>query len=82
MAPPRKYPFKKTEEAPKNVTREQIEAKLNEIDEIVNEATDSAADMVKIAIGVGIVVVVGLAFLSGRRRALRSKTLITFIKSK
>lgn len=83
MGPNRKYSSPKSKEsAPKNVSREDIEKKLNEIDEIVEEVTSSAADVAKIAIGVAVVVVVAFAFFSGRRRALRPRTLVTFTKTR
>lgn len=66
----------------KNVSRDDIERKLKEIDDIIVEATSSAASAAKIAIGVGIVVVVALAFVSGRRRALRPKTIVSFVKTR
>ena len=66
----------------KRVTREDIEKKLNEIDGIIEEATTSAGDIAKFAIGVGVVVIVALAFFSGRRRALRPRTFVTFTKTR
>ncbi len=70
----------KKQVAPTNVTRADIEKKLKEIDDVVVEATSSAASAAKIAIGVGVVVVI--AFVSGRRRALRPKTIVSFTKTR
>ncbi len=69
-------------DAPSNVSREEIVKKLNEIDDIVTEATSSAAGKSKIALVVGVVVLVGIAFVAGRRRAFRPKTFVTFSKSR
>lgn len=82
MPPSRKYmSSKKNSEVPTNVSRAEIEKKLNEIDEIVNDATSSAADMTKVALVIGVIAIAAIAFYSGRRRALRTKTFITFTKS-
>ena len=81
MVVPRKYD-KKSDDSSKVVTRSDIEKKLNEIDDVIEEATSTSKDIAKLALGVCVVVVVGLAFYSGRRRALRSKTIISFVKSK
>lgn len=68
--------------ATKSVTREDIERKLQEIDDIITETTSSAASAAKVALGLGIAVVIILAFASGRRRALRPKTVVSFIKTR
>ena len=69
-------------DAPSNVSRADIEKKLNEIDDIITEATSSAAGKSKIALVVGVVVLVGIAYFAGRRRAFRPKTFVTFTKSR
>ena len=65
---------------PPAATREEVQAKLNEIDAVINETTSNAKDFAKIAIGVAVVAGLFLAFRSGRRRALRPKTIISFTK--
>lgn len=83
MGPNRKYSSSKSKVLPpKDVTRGDIEKKLKEIDEIIEDVTSSAADVAKFAIGAAVVVVVVFAFFAGRRRALRPRTLVTFTKTR
>ncbi|MFN8015060.1 MAG: hypothetical protein U0R17_00425 [Acidimicrobiia bacterium] len=81
MAPPRKYKKQQNEEI-KTVSREDIENKLNEIDSVINETKSSATEKAKVALGVGVGVLLLSAFLLGKRKALRKKTFITFTKTR
>lgn len=66
----------------KIVTRADVENKLSEISKTIEEETNSSKDKLQIvliaAFGIGIT----LAFLSGRRRAMRKKTYVTFVKTR
>lgn len=57
------------------ITRQDIEAKANEIVAAVNQTKESARDTAVIA-GVVIALLVLAAFILGRRRGSRSKTLV------
>ena len=58
-----------------SVTRDEIEAKAMEIVGAVDETVDSAKDTAIIA-GVVIAVLIGVAFVVGRRRGARNKTMV------
>lgn len=58
------------------VTRADIEAKLREIGGEVDEAGEQARNIGMIVGAVAIVVVVGVAFLLGRRRAKKTTTVV------
>jgi len=57
------------------VTRDEIEAKAMEIVGAVDETVDSAKDTAIIA-GVVVAVLIGVAFVVGRRRGARNKTMV------
>lgn len=57
------------------ITRQDIEAKANEIVSAVTETKDSARDTAVVA-GVVVVLLVLVAFIFGRRRGSRNKTLV------
>lgn len=57
------------------ITRQDIEAKANEIVSAVTETKDSARDTAVVA-GVVVALLVLVAFIFGRRRGSRNKTLI------
>jgi uncharacterized membrane protein YvbJ len=57
------------------ITREDIEAKANQIVAAVNETTESAKDTAVIA-GVVVAVLILVAFFFGRRRGSRNKTMV------
>ena len=57
------------------ITREDIEAKANEIASAVNQTTESASDTA-VAAGVVIALLVLAAFIFGRRRGSRNRTLV------
>jgi uncharacterized membrane protein YvbJ len=57
------------------ITREDIEAKANQIVSAVNETTESAKDTAVIA-GVVVAVLILVAFFFGRRRGSRNKTMV------
>ena len=83
MTVPRKYNKTNSKSTKsESISREDFEKKLGEIDEIVQETSNSGKDMIKFALGVGAVVVIGVAFFAGRRRALRTKTVVSFIKAR
>lgn len=63
-------------------TREEIKAKLDDINSVIEETKTSSKDFAKFAIGVLVVVGLLLAFRSGRKRALRPKTIVSFTKVK
>ena len=58
-----------------SVTRDEIEAKAMEIVGAVDETVDSAKTTAIIA-GVVIAVLIGVAFVVGRRRGARNKTMV------
>ena len=58
-----------------SVTRDEIEAKAMEIVGAVDETVDSAKSTAIIA-GVVIAVLIGVAFVVGRRRGARNKTMV------
>lgn len=63
-----------------SITRADIEAKAAEITKVIDETRESARDTAVVA-GVGVVVVVALAFLLGRRRgADKGKTVVEVYK--
>lgn len=65
-----------------SITPADIEAKASEITRIVDETKESAQNTAVVA-GVAVVVVVGLAFLLGRRRgADKGKTVVEVYKVK
>lgn len=57
------------------ITRQDIEAKANEIVSAVNQTTASARDTAVVA-GVVVALLVIAAFIFGRRRGSRNKTLV------
>lgn len=57
------------------MTRDEIEAKAMEIVGAVDETVDSAKDTAIIA-GVVIAILIGVAFVVGRRRGARNKTMV------
>lgn len=57
------------------ITRQDIEAKANEIVSAVNQTKESARDTAVVA-GVVVAILILLAFVFGRRRGSRNKTLI------
>ncbi|HET9202623.1 MAG TPA: hypothetical protein VFP67_05680 [Acidimicrobiia bacterium] len=57
------------------ITRQDIEAKANEIVSAVNQTKESARDTA-VAAGVVVAILILLAFVFGRRRGSRNKTLI------
>ncbi|HEU4916265.1 MAG TPA: hypothetical protein VFV13_06850 [Acidimicrobiia bacterium] len=57
------------------ITRQDIEAKANEIVSAVNQATGSARDTAVVA-GVVVAILIVLAFVFGRRRGARNRTLV------
>ncbi|MGC2240923.1 MAG: hypothetical protein WA726_08790 [Acidimicrobiia bacterium] len=57
------------------ITREDIEAKANEIVSAVNQTKESAKDTAVLA-GVVVAGLVLLAFVVGRRRGSRKKTMV------
>ena len=84
MSTPRKTLKNKSKSANvriEEVTRNDIERKLEELDEVFQDTANSGKDIAKIAIGIGVVLLLGLAFYSGRRRSLRTKTTVSFFKS-
>ena len=58
------------------VTRADIEAKLRQIKGEVDTTTDAARPYVTIAATAGVVVVLGLTYLLGRRRGKKKTTLV------
>ena len=57
------------------ISRDDIEAKAREIVSAIDETRESAKDMAMV-VGVAIATVVVIAFLFGRRRGSRNKTLV------
>ena len=57
------------------MTRDEIEAKAMELVGAVDETVDSAKDTAIIA-GVVIAILIGAAFVVGRRRGARNKTMV------
>jgi hypothetical protein len=57
------------------LTRDDIEAKAREIFGAIEETRDSARDTAILA-GVAVAVLIGVAFVIGRRRGSRNKTLV------
>jgi hypothetical protein len=57
------------------ITRADIEAKANEIVSAVSQTKESARDTAVIA-GVAVAVLIVVAFILGRRRGSRNKTLV------
>ncbi|HET7846636.1 MAG TPA: hypothetical protein VFL72_04025 [Acidimicrobiia bacterium] len=57
------------------ISRDDIEAKAQQIVDAIDETTESAKNTAVIA-GVVIAIVVAIAFFYGRRRGSRNKTLI------
>ena len=57
------------------ISRDDIEAKAMEIVGAVDETAESARDTAIVA-GVVVAIVVGVAFLVGRRRGARNKTMV------
>lgn len=57
------------------ITRQDIEAKANEIVSAVTETKDSARDTAVVA-GLVVALLVLVAFILGRRRGSRKKTLV------
>ena len=57
------------------VTKDDLEAKAQEIVGAIDETRESAKDTAVLA-GVAVAVLIALAFLIGRRRGSRNKTLV------
>jgi len=57
------------------ITRQDIEAKANEIAAAVTQTTNSARDTA-VAAGVVVAILILVAFIFGRRRGSRNKTLV------
>ncbi len=57
------------------VTKDDLEAKAQEIVGAIDETRESAQDTAVLA-GVAVAVLIALAFLIGRRRGSRNKTLV------
>lgn len=72
---------KKTNETPA-ATREDVVAKIQNLNVAVEEMKSDSVDTLKMIAICGVIVLVGIAFLSGRRRALRPKTLVSIIKTR
>ena len=64
----------------KNVSRDDIKNKMGEINVVIDEIKSSSTDTIKVVAIIGIGLLVGIAFFSGRRRAMRPKTLINIEK--
>lgn len=74
---------KTTKPAPaKIVTREDVEKKLKEISQTIEEETSSSKDKLQVALIAAFGIGITLAFLAGRRRSLRKKTYVTFFKAR
>jgi hypothetical protein len=58
------------------VTRDDLEAKLRQIQRDVDTTTDNAKQYLVIAGAAGAVVLVGLAYLLGRRRGKKRTTVV------
>jgi len=58
------------------VTRADIESKLREIKEDVDTTTGAAKPYVTVAVTVAAVVVVGLAYILGRRKGTKTSTVV------
>ncbi|MBA2751794.1 MAG: hypothetical protein H0U41_06105 [Actinobacteria bacterium] len=58
------------------VTRADIESKLREIKEDVDTTTGAAKPYVAVAVTVAAVVVVGLAYILGRRTGTKTSTVV------
>ena len=61
------------------ITRADIEDKARQITAVVNETKESAKDTTILA-GVAVVVIVGIAFLMGRRKARSGKAVVEVYK--
>lgn len=57
------------------ITRDEIEAKAREIVGAVDETVDSVKDTAIIA-GVVVAVLIGVAFVIGRKRGARNRTMV------
>jgi hypothetical protein len=57
------------------ITRQDIEAKANQLVSAVNQTKDSARDTAVVA-GVVVAVLILIAFIFGRRRGSRNQTLV------
>jgi hypothetical protein len=57
------------------ITRQDIEAKANQLVSAVNQTKDSARDTA-VAAGVVVAILIVLAFIFGRRRGSRNQTLV------
>lgn len=64
------------------VSRDDIKAKMSEINNALDGMKESSMSTLKVALICGVTVLVGLAFLSGHRKAARPKTLLKIIKTK
>jgi hypothetical protein len=71
---------KKVRKARSEVSRADIEAKLKQIDKDISDATSSAADKAKVALGIAVAVGLLGAFIVGKRKGLRPKTYVTFTR--
>jgi len=58
------------------VTRADIESKLREIKDDVDITTGAAKPYVAVAVTVAAVVVVGMAYILGRRKGTRTSTVV------
>ncbi|MEQ8718213.1 MAG: hypothetical protein RIE08_11455 [Acidimicrobiales bacterium] len=58
------------------ITPDDIEAKFDELAGEIDDAADNSRDTAKKAAVVGLLVLIVLAFLLGRRRGAQSKTVV------
>ncbi len=82
MGPTRKYIKDQSSGQINAISRQDIENKLDEIDEIIQDATDSSKEVVRFAIGAGVVGLVVIAFFVGKRKGLRARTIVSFTKAR
>lgn len=61
------------------ITRADIEAKARQITAVVNETKDSAQNTAILA-GVAVIVIVGLSYLMGRRKARSGRAVVEVYK--
>lgn len=63
-------------DAPRPISREDIQSKLNEIDAEINDTTEAAKPAgIAIAVGVAVAVLV-VVFVMGRRKGRRKTTIV------
>ncbi len=69
----------KVKDAP---TRDEVVAKIHELETAITETKNEATSKLKIVAVISIAAIALIAFSSGRRRALRPKTVVSFTKIK